>query len=74
MQNDHMADKDVSPKEEVNAEVKAESTEDAILDIDTNEIVSSGSGLKDYSNAATGRGARVSKSTVGASKGERERC
>ena len=64
---------DQCPKdEEVKGEFKGESTEDDVLDIDTNEIVLSGSGLKDYSNARPGRGARVSKSTVGASKGERE--
>ena len=73
MQNDHMADKDASPKEEVKEEVKQEPTEDDVLDIDTNEIVLSGSGLKDYGNARPGRGARGSKSTVGASKRVRER-
>ena len=72
MQNDHMADTDVSPKGEAKQEVKQEPTEDDVLDIDTNEIVLSGSGLKDYSTARPGRGARVSKGTVGASKSVRE--
>ena len=67
-----MADTDVSPKGEVKEEVKQDPTEDDVLDIDTNDIVLSGSGLKDYSNARPARGARVSKSTMGASKGERE--
>ena len=72
MQNDHMADKDDSPKQEVKEEVKQEPTEDDVLDIDTNEIVLSGSGLKDYSNTRPARGARVSKSTVGPLKSVRE--
>jgi hypothetical protein len=60
------------PKEEVKEEVKGETTEDDILDIDTNDIVLSDSGLKDYRNARPARGARVSKSTVRASKSVRE--
>jgi hypothetical protein len=63
---------DQSPKREFKEEVKQEPTEDDVLDIDTNEIVLSGSGLKDYSSARPARGARVSKSTVGASKSVRE--
>ena len=59
-------------KDEAKDEVKEESTEDDVLDIDTNDIVLSGSGLKDYGTARPARGARVSKSTVGASKGARE--
>tara|TARA_B110000046_G_C12641887_1_gene253057 strand:- start:105 stop:311 length:207 start_codon:yes stop_codon:yes gene_type:complete len=62
---------DNSPKEEV----KGESTEDDVLDIDTNDDVLSGIlknyRLKNYSTARPARGARVSTSIVGASGGER---
>ena len=55
--------------DKVEEQVKQETTENDILDIDTSNDVSYGTS-KDYRHTRPARGARVSKSIVGASKGE----